>query len=180
MIIFLGIAGSGKSTQGQLLAAQLHCPWLSTGNLLRQKMDPKTQQAMLQGKIVDDKRTLAVLDEEFKRIEADKSDFILDGSPRTMEQARWLVKKAQAGEIKLKTIIHLTVSPETAKRRLLARKRPDDTEPAIAERFKEYDSAILPIVSYLKQQGLTVYEIDGNPSPEVVDKNILEVLGMSL
>lgn len=178
MIIFLGIAGSGKSTQGQLLAAHLHCPWVSTGNLLRQKMDAATQKDMLQGKIVSDEQTLGVLDEEFKRIQADKKDFVLDGSPRTMEQAQWLVKKANAGEVKIRGIIHLTVSQATAKQRLLARKRPDDHEAAIAERFREYDNAILPIVAYLKQQRLTVYEIDGNQPPELVDKEILKVLGL--
>jgi adenylate kinase len=178
MIIFLGIAGSGKSTQGQLLAAHLHCPWISTGNLLRQKMDQTTQKEMLEGKIIDDERTLAVLDEEFKRIQADKNSFVLDGSPRTMEQARWLVKKATDGEISIKAIIHLTIPPDAAKRRLLARQRPDDHHAAIDERFREYDSAILPIVDYLKQQGLAVYEIDSNRRPELVDKDILKVLGL--
>ncbi len=178
MIIFLGLAGSGKSTQGQLLAAQLQCPWISTGNLLRQKMDSETQEEMLEGKIVDDKRTLEVLDAEFKRIHADKSGFVLDGSPRTMVQAQWLVKKANAGEIKIRAIVHLKVSPQVAKQRLLARKRPDDHDSAIAERFREYEDNILPIVDYLKQQGLAVYEIDGNQPPQAVDKDILRALSI--
>ncbi len=178
MIIFLGLAGSGKSTQGQLLATKLHCPWVSTGNLLRQKMDAKTQQEMLEGKIIDDKHTFRVLDEEFKRIGADKHDFVLDGSPRTMEQAQWLVKKANLGEIKIKGIIHLNISGQVAEKRLLSRRRPDDHQTAIAERFREYQDAILPIVDYLKQQGLAIYEIDGNQAPEAVAQDILKVLGI--
>lgn len=176
MIIFLGIAGSGKSTQGQLLAAQLRCPWISTGNLLRQKMDANTQKEMLKGKIIDDKHAFAVLDEEFKRIGVDGHNFVLDGSPRTMDQARWLVKKANAGDVTINAIFHLDVSPQAAKKRLLKRKRPDDHEAAIAERFREYEENILPIVDYLKQQGLAVYEINGNQSPQAVGKDILKAL----
>jgi adenylate kinase len=179
MIIFMGLAGSGKSTLGQLLAAHLHCPWVSTGNLLRQKMDKATQEEMLQGKIISDKQTLAVLDEEFERIGASQNEFVLDGSPRTMPQAKWLVEKIKAGQLKLTAVIHLNVPKELARERLLSRGRPDDTPPAIAERFEEYDIVIMQVLNYLKTQGYAIHEIDADHQPEVTEANILKVLGVN-
>lgn len=163
---------------GRLLSAHLHCPWISTGKLLRQKMDTKTQAEMLQGKIISDDQTLAVLDEEFRRIGADQNQFILDGTPRTMRQAKWLVEKDHAGELKITGVIHLNIPKEEAKARLLSRKRPDDHEQAIGERFKEYEEAILPIIKYLTSEGYKVHEINADQPPESVSANIQKALGL--
>lgn len=178
MIIFMGVAGSGKSTLGQLLAAHLNCPWVSTGNLLRQKMDAKTQAQMLKGEIISDEQTLAVLDEEFRRIDASQTQFVLDGSPRTMRQASWLVEKARGGELKITAVIHLEVSKEIAKARLLARKRPDDHEAAIAERFNEYDKNIVPIINYLESEGYKIHHIKSDRRPEEIEADIDKALGV--
>lgn len=180
MIIFMGLAGSGKSTMGHFLAAHLHCPWVSTGQLLRQKMDAATQARMLKGEIISDDLTLRVLDDEFRRIGADRNPFILDGSPRTMRQAEWLVGKAKAGELNIKGIIHLNISKEAAKARLLARQRPDDHDTAIAERFREYDEAIVPIIDYLNRAGFKVHDIDANQQPEQVEAAIETALGIKV
>ncbi len=178
MIGFLGLAGSGKSTMGQLLAAHLNCPWVSTGNLLRQKMDAATQGEMLQGKIIRDDYTLSVLEEEFNRIDAAHNQFILDGSPRTSTQAEWLVSKAKRGELQIDAFIHLIIDKSTAKKRLLSRKRPDDYEKAIIERFREYDQQVLPIIEYLRLEGFAVLDIDSSASPEQIEKTIEKKLGL--
>jgi adenylate kinase len=180
MIIFMGLAGSGKSTMGHFLAAHLGCPWVSTGNLLREKMDAKTQAEMLQGKIVSDEQTLDVLNEEFRRIGAHNHQFVLDGSPRTMRQAQWLVQKSQSGELKITAVIHLNIDKDAAKERLLARRRPDDHEQAITERFSEYDEAIVPILDYLKSEGCKVHEINAAQPPHQVESDIAKALGIEL
>lgn len=173
MIIFLGLAGSGKSTQGQLLAAHLHCPRVSTGNLLRDfNMDSEVQKRMLKGEIIDDSTTLSVLENELQRIDASSNEFILDGSPRTLPQARWLLDKARTGQLKITAVIHLRTTQSTAKERLLARKRPDDTEEAISERFSEYENTVKPILDYLKNEGVKVYDIDGDRAPETIAVDI--------
>lgn len=176
MIILMGLAGTGKSTQGRLLAAQLHCAWISTGGLLRQQMDQATQADMLQGKIIDDDKTINVLAEEFKRLDAAHNECILDGSPRTMVQAEWLARQAQAGHIRITAIIHLIADKAVARQRLLARQRPDDHEAAIAERFREYEEAVVPILNFLQQQGYIVHQVNAEQPAEVVKQDILKAL----
>jgi len=178
MIIFMGLAGSGKSTMGQLLAAHLQCPWVSTGSLLRSHMDKDTQKQMLKGEIISDELTLGVLDEEFRRIGAHEKQFILDGTPRTMRQAEWLVSKDHGGELKITSIIHLAIDKDKAKQRLLKRQRPDDYEQAIAERFREYDESIKPIVKYLTKEGYKFHEINADQKPEAVEADIEKELGI--
>jgi len=176
VIIFMGLAGSGKSTQGQILAAYLHCPWVSTGNLLREhNFDAAIQKQMLKGEIIDDSLTLKVLGAELTRLKIDKNQCILDGSPRTLSQAQWLVK--EFGD-SITAVINLKTSEATAKTRLLARHRPDDHEAAIAERFGEYDTKIKPILKYLRDSKIEVFEIDGDQALPAVAGDIVEALGI--
>jgi len=178
MIIFMGLAGSGKSTMGQLLAAHLQCPWISTGHLLRSHMDKDTQKQMLRGEIISDEKTLTVLDEEFRRIGAHQKQFILDGTPRTMRQAQWLVNKDQTGELKITAVVHLVIDETKARERLLKRQRPDDHEQAIIERFSEYEKSIKPIVKYLTAEGYKVRDINADQKPQAVEEDIEQALGL--
>jgi len=181
VIIFMGLAGSGKSTQGQILAAYMNCPWISTGNLLREhNFDIQVQKQMLSGAIIGDELTLQVLDKELKRLDVSNKECILDGSPRTLEQAKWLLDKAKNRELKITAVIHLKISPETSKQRLLARQRPDDHEAAIAERFREYETNIKPILSYLKQNDVPVFDIDGGKPLAEVAADIVKDLGIKV
>ncbi len=177
MIIVIGIAGAGKSTQGQLLAQRLNCPWLSVGQLLRQNMDEAHKQRMLAGEMVEDKDLLPILDAEFKRLSADKNEIILDGSPRTKRQAEWLAAKVKNGDIKMTAVIHLNAPKQTVKERLLKRGRPDDTEAAINQRFLEYDRTIVPILDYLRTQDFKIYDIDGTGPAEKDAELIKQTLG---
>jgi adenylate kinase len=174
MIIFMGVAGSGKSTQAGMLAQGLGCQRLGVGDLLRMNMDGAQSKKMLAGEMVDDDKLLPLLGKEIKKLKGQQ--FILDGSPRSMNQAKWWVDKAKAGEVEITGIIHLKTSEPTAKKRLLARHRPDDREDAIAERFSEYRNTIEPILTYLKSEGFSVYDIDGERAPGTVDEDIKKAL----
>src|SRR5437016_1190355 len=135
MIVLLGIVGSGKGTQAQILAKRLDCPIITTGDILRsQRDDPRVKAAVDNGALVTDDVLLPMLEDEFKRIGADKNEFILDGTPRNVEQAGWLVNKVKKGEIKLRAVIHLNLSLDAALKRLQLRGRHDDNEATINER----------------------------------------------
>jgi adenylate kinase len=176
MIILIGMAGSGKSTQGQILAQHLKCPWISVGNVLRAYVSGKYAKKMLAGELISDQELFPLLEKEFERIKAPSQEFILDGSPRTMEQAEWLVEKVKKQELKMTAVIHLNTDRDVAKARLLSRGRPDDHEKAINERFAEYEKVIIPILNYMHNQGFPIYEINAEQPKEEVDQDIEKFL----
>jgi adenylate kinase family enzyme len=96
-----------------------------------------------------------------------------------MRQAEWLVSKAKDKELDITGVIHLKLSEERAKARLVARHRPDDHEAAISERFNEYHNTVEPILEYLSKEGLPVYDIDADKAPAVVQASVQEALGIS-
>jgi len=178
VINILGVAGSGKSTQGMLLAERLRCPWISIGQLFRQKLEGEAREEMLQGKIINDEITLAVLKNDLAVKNAKENEVVLDGFPRTMSQAEWLVNEVGCGNIKMTGIIHLMANQDIAMDRLLQRGRTDDTEQVINQRFSAYRQTILPILDYLKSNGLAVYDIDADLSIPEVEKAVDAALGV--
>lgn len=175
MIVLTGVAGSGKSVQGKLLAQDLGYRWLSTGEFLRQRVDGKRREEMLQGKLLADEEIIDILDKFFDE-EGSDSASILDGFPRTITQAEWLIAQHEAGRIRLTAVLHLEASEEVVKARLLSRGRQDDTEKVIQWRFSEYRNVTLPIVGWFRDKQIPVYEIDSERTVEEVHKDIMDKL----
>lgn len=176
MIVFMGVAGAGKSLQGKLLADALGYRWLSTGEFLRMHISGQRRQEMLEGKLLDDQEIITILDNFFASSDDHQDACVLDGFPRTMTQAKWLVSEHDSGKIHVSAIIHLKASQKAVKARLLARGRPDDTEQAIENRFREYEQETLPIVDWFKQDEIPVYEIDGEQSVDEIHRQIRKAL----
>lgn len=170
----MGVAGSGKSTQASILAGKLNCPYLGAGDLLRAHMSGEGLKRMLAGEMVGDEKLLPLLEEQIKKY--GRQEFILDGSPRTLTQAEWLVSISKDKQVSITAVIHLSSDLDSAKGRLLARHRPDDTDVAIAERFAEYQNTITPILDYLKKAGAKVYRINGDRPVGQVAEEIAKVL----
>lgn len=175
MIIFMGVAGSGKSMQGRLLADELGLPWLSTGEFLRMLIAGDRRHEMLAGKLLDDQEIIALVQRIFSIIDAEE-EFVLDGFPRTVPQADWLLGQVKHGQLDITAVVHLTASEETVKERLLSRGRPDDYHEAIAERFKEYRESILPILEQFKAAGVQVHTVNGEQPVETVHDAIKGVI----
>lgn len=175
MIIFLGLAGSGKSVQGKMLATNLNCTYFSMGEFLRQNLPMERLETLNKGELINDNETFdileKVLDDKYKQ-----KEFILDGFPRTTYQAEWLIKQIQDNRFKITAVFHLVVSEKVAVDRLLDRHRQDDNMEAIRNRIREYNEAILPIIEKFKASSIRVYDINGERTPEEVDKDIVSNL----
>ncbi|MCX6728027.1 MAG: nucleoside monophosphate kinase [Candidatus Saccharibacteria bacterium] len=175
MIIFMGVAGSGKSIQGRILADELALPWLSTGEFLRMLVSGERRKDMIAGKLLSDNEIIALVQRIFTIIDPSK-EFILDGFPRTTAQADWLIGQIKHGQLHATAVIHLVVSKEAVHERLLSRGRPDDTIEAIAERLSEYDQAAKPILQHFTAAGVPIFDIDGSKPVKEVQSQILSVL----
>lgn len=173
MIILTGVAGAGKSMQGKILADEHGYAWISTGEILRVLVTGKRRHEMLQGKLLSDEEMINLMDKVLELIDT-KQEFVLDGFPRTVPQADWLMGQVEKGRFELSAVIHLAASEEVVRSRLLDRGRQDDTEEAIAKRFSEYRAVTLPIIEHLKQEGANVCDIDAAQEPRTVHDAILK------
>lgn len=169
MILFMGVAGAGKSMQGRQLADELGLPWVSTGEFLRMLLSGKPRKDMLSGKLLEDEDIIRLVQKIFTVVNTNE-EFILDGFPRTSGQADWLISQIKHGQLDLTAIIHIKASEQVVKDRLLSRGRQDDTEEAISARFDEYEKGIKPILEQFREAGGRIFDIDGDkPITEVHD-----------
>lgn len=172
MIVLMGVAGSGKSMQGKILADEHGYAWISTGEILRVLVTGKRRQEMLQGKLLSDEEMINLMDKVLDLIDT-KQEFVLDGFPRTVPQADWLMDQVHSGRFSLTAVIHLHASEGVVRSRLLDRARPDDNKDAIAMRFSEYQAVTLPIIAHFEDEGAKVCKIDAAKSVREVHDEIL-------
>ncbi len=175
MIVLMGVAGSGKSMQGRMLADERGYAWISTGEILRVLVTGKRRQEMLQGKLLSDAEMIRMMDKVLDLIDL-KEEFILDGFPRTLKQADWLVDQVQLGRFNITSVIHLTASEDVVLKRLTGRGRLDDTEEAIRHRFEEYEAVTQPILADFRSRGVVVHDIDASPDPDTVHNQIAKLI----
>ncbi len=171
MILLMGIAGSGKGTQGKMLADRYGLHLISMGDVVRIYVTGEQRKRMLNGGLLDDSEAIAIIDKVLATI-TDEKQVLLDGFPRTIPQAEWLLKQSQDGRFPLTLAFHLKASRAAVKRRLLNRARIDDTEHAIEARFNEYNRATAPLIGWLKEHNIQVLEIDAERSVEAVHKEL--------
>ncbi len=175
MIIFMGVAGAGKSVQGRQLADELGLPWLSTGEFLRMLVSGEQRKDMVAGKLLNDHDIIALVQKAFSMVDS-RREFVLDGFPRTVTQADWLLSQVKHKQLHVTAVIHLKASEESVAKRLLARGRPDDTKEAIKERFVEYRQTMLPILEHFKKGGIKVYEVNGEQDVDAIHDQIMSTV----
>lgn len=176
MIILTGVAGAGKSMQGKMLADEHGYAWISTGEILRVLVTGKRRQEMLRGKLLSDEEVTLILDKVLELINVEE-EFVLDGFPRTIPQANWLLEQVHKRRFELSAVVNLDASEEVVRGRLMQRGRVDDTEDAINERFKEYRTVTMPILEHFRQEGVTVCNINAAQTPREVHDAILKCIG---
>lgn len=204
-LVFFGPPGAGKGTQARRLASRFGFAHISTGVILRKIIradTPLGQEAagyINNGKLVPDRivRILAedaILDENF-------SGFILDGYPRTLQQANWLQEFLQSQGMSLTAVINFILSDEDVVSRLSQRRihrltgenfhltnkppppgeagfmitRPDDQPDTIQQRLKTYYRDTHPLIEYYRSRDL-LRPIDASEAFTEVCSQICEVL----
>ncbi len=173
MILLMGLAGSGKGTQGKLLSQKLDYEYLSTGDYLRQYLSEERKEQILAGKLIDDNEMIQIINEF---LSSASRDTVLDGFPRSGAQAAWLLEKHEKGEINIEALVYLKVAQEELTGRLLERGRADDNKKAIKTRFEEYSRATLPIIDNYKSKGIKVIEVNGSGLIDDIHQEILKNL----
>ena len=166
-VIFLGPPGSGKGTQAKLLAERIRVPAISTGEMLRTAVTEGTpigRQAraiMERGELVPDPVMTELVRERLQRPDA-AAGFILDGFPRTIQQAESLA--GILGNSTPLTAVNFSVPEDVLEARLLERSRAegraDDRAETVRERIRVYREKTSPLVGYYRQRGLLA-EVDG-------------------
>ena len=160
MIIFFGPAGAGKSVQGQILSARHGWRWLSAGQLLRDSRDPELLKEMSSGSLVSEERVNEILKTALVNSK-DINNVILDGYPRQLSQAKWLVDTEPDHERSIKMVVVLEVPKGEILRRLTVRGRADDTPEVIEKRLQSSRQEVYPILDYLNDLGIYITHLDG-------------------
>lgn len=175
MIIFFGPAGAGKSVQGQMLAARNGWRWLSAGQLLRDTHDIELIKQMQTGQLIESSQVNTLMGEALRRAK-NIDRVVLDGFPRELSQAEWLVDSQPEHERDIDMVVVLEVPRSELMKRLEVRGRLDDTPDAIDERLKIYRTEIYPILTYLTEKNIRITHVDGTGTVGQVHDRIMEEL----
>jgi len=175
--------GAGKGTQGVVIAEHFGIPHIATGDLLRDHVARGTElgrsvrASLDRGELVPDEVVLGMVRTALEELQGD--GYVLDGVPRTMEQARALYEIGVELEMTADVALHLQVEDPELVRRLLTRAeqtgRSDDTEDVIRHRLALYYDVTHPILEWYGERGILV-SVDANRDADAVGRQILTAL----
>ncbi len=179
MILFMGPNGAGKSVQGKLLSKNTGFKWLSTGEYLRHNLSPEREAQMKAGKLLADEELFEVMEDFFGDIK-DQSRVIIDGFPRTLNQAKWLLNRHKKAEFKISSVVFLEASKELIMKRLAARGRDDDKPEIIERRYSNYLQETLPIIDWFEKHGVEVFRVEADADIDDIQQEILNRINIDL
>jgi adenylate kinase len=209
IVILMGHPGAGKGTQARAIMHRLDIPQISTGDMLREAIAKKTSYGreakarMDSGELVSDSIVNGIVAERIARDDCRKG-FILDGYPRTVQQAETFRKEMKSGDLLF--VIDITTKSEGLTNRLTGRwicggcgeiyntysrvpkregacdvcgwtlfHRSDDREDLVHERFRTYKEETYPLVQYYQEQDV-YHQVDGMRPIEEVTREILSII----
>ncbi len=184
-IIFFGPPGAGKGTQAKIISNHLNIPHLSTGDILRSKTKQSDDLAIQlkniisSGKLVSDEILNEIVSK--KLIEECNNGFILDGYPRTLNQAHFINKFFAANALKINFIFNIEIDFNILKQRILKRsleeKRDDDKLSVLETRYNEYVNTTKKVSDkYFETQADIFHKIDGIDEIDEITSKIKKIL----
>jgi len=183
VLIFLGPPGSGKGTQAEILTAKLNFSHLSVGDLLRENIKNKTVLGKLaaryvsSGELVPDELIIDLMDSYIMNIKNQKeiSGIILDGFPRTINQAIALENKIKQLDVNIKSVLNLDIPDQKILNRLSGRGREDDKPELIKNRLEVYRNQTEPLLEFYNDRSL-LDSINGDQSEADVSSSIINAI----
>jgi len=161
--LIIGPQGAGKGTQATLLASLIGIPHISTGDIFRSHLKAATplgqeiQTYLNAGELVPNDLTQRIVQNRLNEPDT-AAGYLLDGFPRTIEQAQWLDSTLAGQDRSLDVVLLLTADDEVLIERLTTRGRSDDTPDVIERRLAIYHQETAPLLTHYRR---LVIEIDG-------------------
>ena len=206
-LLIMGLPGAGKGTQAAKIVEKFHVAHISTGDMFRAAMANQTEMGVLaksyidKGELVPDEVTNGIVKERLSQDDIKETGFLLDGYPRTIEQAHALDKTLAELGIELEGVINIEVNPDCLLERLSGRiihrktgetfhkvfnppvdykeedyyQREDDKPETVKRRLDVNIAQGEPIIAHYRAKGL-VHDIEGNQDINDVFKDIEKVL----
>lgn len=181
-IILFGPPGAGKGTQAEKMVTYFEIPHLSTGNIFREniknetELGKKVKSILAAGKLVPDETVVDLVVDELSK-QPYNNGVILDGFPRTVNQAESLDRFFAEDGKKVDAFLTLSVPEDELINRILSRGqgRADDTPEKIKIRLQVYHNETEPVLNYYQKKG-AVIEIDGTGTIDEIFDRIVAAL----
>ncbi|MEY8463586.1 adenylate kinase [Streptococcus merionis] len=207
-LLIMGLPGAGKGTQAAKIVEQFKVAHISTGDMFRAAMANQTEMGLLaksyidKGDLVPDEVTNGIVKERLGQEDIKATGFLLDGYPRTIEQAHALDAALAELGLSLDGVINIEIDPAKLQERLSGRiihkatgetfhkvfnppaegyneedyyQREDDKPESVARRLEVNISQSQPIIEHYRSKGL-VHDIEGDQDIEEVYAEIEKVL----